>query len=174
MAPQPELSRLPGSLGQVDLRLLLAGNGGGKGQAEALLPTGEGVVGSPESQVSGAVREKHGEGGKLGVLIQHALKSAQRERGEPGALGQTADQRRNLPGHHRPGAVPPRPGGELVHRLSQGQGLGIVRSRQNAPEPAVGQQGQNEAVHLAEGGLGKGQAALPVQIVQAVGPGHGQ
>ena len=70
--PHPQPARVAlGHLHQVVLGQGLGGDGEGIAHGKALLPPHQGVVGAPEGQVEGAVGQAEGEGGKLGLLVQH-------------------------------------------------------------------------------------------------------
>ena len=176
VSPQTELSRVAGGhLGQVVLCQLLGGDGEGEGHAEALLPTHQGVVGPPEGQVQGSVRQEPGEGGELGpgLLVQDALAAAQADLGEAGALRSPNHQPGDLVCHQDARVIPAGLGGESVHCLPKGEGLLGGEAGQDAFQGGIGAHRQDEAVDDAEGSLRKGEMAPFLQIIQAVFPGHG-
>ena len=93
MSPHPQPARVAlGHLYQVVLGQGLGGDGEGIAHGKALLPPHQGVVGAPEGQVEGAVGQAEGEGGKLGLLVQHPGGTAQAQGLEPGTPGGLAHQ----------------------------------------------------------------------------------
>ena len=121
VSPHPQPARVAlGHLHQVVLGQGLGGDGESIAHGKALLPPHQGVVGAPEGQVEGAIGQAEGEGGKLGLLVQHPGGTAQAQGLEPGTPGGLAHQGGGVLGHDEPHRVPARPLGQGLHRLGEG------------------------------------------------------
>ncbi len=169
VSPHPQPARVAlGHLHQVVLGQGLGGDGEGIAHGKALLPPHQGVVGAPEGQVEGAVGQAEGEGGKLGLLVQHPGGTAQAQGLEPGTPGGLAHQGGGVLGHDEPHRVPARPLGQGLHRLGEGDPVPLPGAGEHLLKGEVGAQRQDQIVHRAEGGHPKGEHPPPLEIIQTI------
>ena len=150
----------------------LRGNGGGVAHGEALLPPGQGIVGPPEGQEEGAVRQTVGQGCKLRVLVCHRLHAPQGQGAEAGAAGCLHDQLRGVGGHEQARVIPTRLLSQLFHGLGKGQPHTALHPRQHPLEGVVGAQGEDQVIHRTKGGGPKRQPAPAAEIGQTIFKRH--
>ena len=152
------------------LRGLHLGRDGGKeAHVEVLLPAHNGHVRAPVGGVYAAVRQQEGHGGKLHlpVLVVEALKGEQGHLPEPGRLRRLAHQRDVVQGGQAQLFVLLR---QQAAHVPHGHGvLGIEAAQPgDVLQLDIGNDAQEQVVHLVEPVLGKGQVAPPPEVV-----GHG-
>ena len=149
--------------------LHLGGDGGKEAHVEVLLPAHNGHVRAPVGGVYAAVRQQEGHGGKLHlpVLVVEALKGEQGHLPEPGRLRRLAHQRDVVQGGQAQLLVLLR---QQAAHVSHGHGVLRVEAAQpgDVLQLDIGNDAQEQVVHLVEPVLGKGQVAPPPEVV-----GHG-
>ena len=154
--------------------LQLGGNGGQEAHVEVLLPAHNGHVRAAIGDVYAAVRQQEGYGGKLHLLglVVEAFKGEQRHVPEPGRLRRRPHQGDIVQGGQAQLFVLLR---QLAAHIPHGHGVLGVEAPQ-LPELLqidVGNDAQDQAVHLVEAVLGKGQVAPPPEVVEHGGVGAG-
>jgi hypothetical protein len=95
VASQPQKAgKESGKVPDILRRLQLGGDHVHKAEVEILLPAHQSAVGAPEGQKGGAVPQKDGQGGELGLLSGDKAvgAGAQLQPGEPGGAGQSLEE----------------------------------------------------------------------------------
>ena len=140
-----------------------------KAQIKVLLPAHQSVVCSAKDQQGLSGVQQHGEGGKLHfpLRVQAVLIEREGQGGEAGSGEESLQQGKIMPAPHPVLCLLLRQGEEGLRRLLKGDGqAGGVRDQLLKPD--IGQGGENQAVHRAEGDLGQGDIPPPGEVIEQI------